>query len=153
MRAPERILGDHAFAQRAIELWSRLERSHGEVTRAADERLGGRRRLLEYHVSVPGFGSLPEATLVLIERYQRVSGGWALAEYLYDYHREPRPSGRKAHHWHDGIFHAHCIDPRRPGAVTHFRDVAVDLLEAADDFEALHLRDEIDCSALFPLGH
>ncbi|MGH2379029.1 MAG: hypothetical protein ACRDGT_11200 [Candidatus Limnocylindria bacterium] len=151
MKAPERILGDHAFAQRAIELWSRLEGSHGEVTRAADDVRGGR-RLLEFHVSLPGFIPVSEATLILIERYERVRGGWALAEYLYDYHREPRPSGRKAHHWHDGIFHAHCEEPRRPRAVTHFRDVPVDLLEAAGDFEAVHLRGEIDCSGLFPLA-
>lgn len=131
-------------------MWQRLERL-GEVTRATDDELANGRRLLHLEVALPGWGLTTEATLVFVERHVRRGGGWELTGYTYDYHREPRPTGRKAHHWHDGIVHAHCVDPRQPGAVTHFRDVAVDLMEAASDFEAVHLRGEIDCSALFPL--
>lgn len=152
MRPLGRTLADQAFHQRTVEVWSRLERSYGDVVRARDEVPRGPRRLLEFHVAVPGFGMPLEATLVFIERYRRVRRGWELVEYLYDYHREPRPSGRKAHHWHDGIFHAHCLDPLRPHGIAHFRDVPVGLLEAADEFRATHLRGEIDCSGLFPLA-
>lgn len=164
MRELEPTLTDHAFAQRAIELWSRLDRTVGEVTRAIDDvrqsvvdvgALGSARgrelRLLEFHLAMPGFGLPPEATLALIERYTRVHRGWTLLEYLYDYHREPRPSGRKAHHWHDGVLHAHCEDPRHPRTIAHYRDVAVGLLEAAEEFRHVHLRGEVDCTGLFPL--
>jgi len=50
-----------------------------------------------------------------------------------------------------GIVHAHCADPCEPHAAAHFRDVPVDLLEAAADFVSTHHRGEIDCSGLFPL--
>ncbi len=149
MRPLSARLTDHGFHQRRIELWQRLDRL-GEVTRATDDELARGRRL-HLEVALPGWGLMLEATLVLIERYVRRGGGWELTGYKYDCHREPRPSGRRAHHWHDGLVHAHCEDPRQPRAVTHFRDVPVDLMEAAGDFEALHLRGEIDCSGLFPL--
>ena len=142
-------LTDHRFHQRQAELWSRLERA-GDVTRATDDVLSGR-RLLSLEVALPGWGLPVEARLVFVERYVRRQGGWELTEYAYEYQREPRPSGRKAHHWHEGIFHAHCVDPRSPRAVAHYRDVQVDLLEAADEFLAIHLRGEVDCSGLFPL--
>lgn len=142
-------LSDHRFSQRRIALWQRLE-TFGEVTRATDDELARGRRL-HLQVALPGWGLPLEATLVFVERYARRRGGWELTDYTYDYHREPRPSGRRAHHWHDGILHAHCEDPRRPRDPVHFRDVPVDLLEAAGDFVTLHLRGEIDCSGLFPL--
>ncbi len=149
MRPLSARLTDHGFHQRQIELWQRLERL-GEVTRAThDEVAHGRRLHLE--VVLPGWGLAAEATLVFIERYVRRAGGWELTGYKYDYHRQPRPSGRKAHHWHDGVVHAHCVDPRQPGSGMHFRNVTVDLLEAAADFSAIHLRGAIDCSGLFPL--
>ncbi len=149
MRPLAAKLTDHGFQQRRIGLWQRLERL-GEVTRATDDEVAHGRRL-HLEVALPGWDLAAEATLVFIERYVLRGGGWELTGYKYDYHREPRPSGRKAHHWHDGLVHAHCVDPRQPTAVTHFRDVPVDLMEAAGDFEALHLRGEIDCSGLFPL--
>ena len=150
MRPLTARLTGHGFQQRRIGLWQRLERV-GEVTRATDDESAHGRRL-HLEVALPGWGLAAEATLVFIERYVRRGDGWELTGYKYDYHREPRPSGRKAHHWHDGIVHAHCVDSRWPGAASHFRDVPVDLLEAAGDFEALHLRGDIDCSGLFPLA-
>ena len=150
MRPLPARLTDHQFHQRRTDLWSRLERS-GDVTRATDDVLGSGRRLLHLEVTLPGWGLPAEARLVFVERYARRRGGWELTEYTYDYHREPRPSGRKAHHWHDGILHARCVDPRSPRTGAHFRDVQVDLLEAADEFLAIHLRGEVDCSGLFPL--
>lgn len=149
MRPLSGELTEQGFYNRRIELWQRLDRV-GEVMRATDGALT-HGRLLRLDVALPGWGLPIEASLVFIERYVRGRGGWEMTGYKYDYHREPRPSGRKAHHWHDGIVHAHCVDPRRPDAPSHFRDVPVGLLEAAGEFEAIHLRGEIDCSGLFPL--
>ena len=83
------------------------------MTRATD-LLDGDERRLWLQVAVPGFGLPLEGTMVFIERYQRAGGRWRLAGYEYDYHREPRPSGRKAHHRHDALVHAHCEDPAPP---------------------------------------
>jgi hypothetical protein len=143
-------LTDHELHQRRIELWSRLE-TIGEVTRATDDVLPRGRRLLRIEVALPGWGLPLDGTLVFIERSTRSGDVWELTSYTYDYHREPRPSGRKAHHYHDGVLHGHCDDPRQPRRIDHYRDVEVGLLEAAEEFRSIHLRGEVDCSGLFPL--
>lgn len=150
MRPLSSGLTDHQFHQRRIELWPRLE-TIGEVTRATEDVLPPRRRLLRIEVALPGWGLPRDGTLVFIERYVRSTDVWELTGYTYDYHGEPRPSGRKAHHRHDGVLHAHCEDPRQPRGIGHYRDVQVGLLEAAEEFSSIHLRGEVDCSGLFPL--
>lgn len=150
MRPPGGALTDHQFHQRRIELWSRLG-TIGEVTRATDDLLQRGRRLLRIEVALPGWGLPKDGRLAFIERYVRSTDVWELTGYTYDYHREPRPSGRKAHHWHDGILRAHCEDPRQGRGVDHYRDVRVGLLEAAEELSTIHLSGEVDCSGLFPL--
>lgn len=151
MRPLPARLTSHRLHQRRVEVWSRLERS-GDIARATDDVLGSGHRVLRFELALPGWDLPVEATLVFVEWYLPRAEGWELTGYTYDYLREPRPAGRKAHHWHDGIVHAHCVDPLDPRPVAHFRDVQVDLLEAAAEFLAVHLRREIDCSGLFPLA-
>lgn len=151
MIALEGPFPERDFNQRSIDLWVRLERTYGDVTRATDDRFDPDERRLRFEVALPGFGLPLESTMVFIEDYRSTRRGWELVEYEYDYHREPRPSGRKAHHWHDGVVHAHCEDPRNPHAFRHFRDVPVRLLEAAREFRTVHAADVVDCSGLFPL--
>lgn len=144
-------LSERDFNRRALDVWLRLEREYGEVTRAADERPAPERRRLHFQVELPGFGFSLDGTMTFVERYRRTRLGWELVAYEYDYHREPRPSSRKAHHWHDGMVHAHCDDPRDPRSGRHYRDVPVRLLEAAEEFAAINAAGVVDCSGLFPL--
>ncbi len=139
------------FNRRALNVWLRLEREYGEVPRATDERPTRERRRLHFQVELPGFGFPPHGTMTFVERYRRTPRGWGLVAYAYDYHREPRPSGRKAHHWHDGIVHAHCEETHDTHADVHYRDVPVRLLEAAEEFLAIDAADGVECSGLFPL--
>jgi len=84
-----------------------------------------------------------------VEHWQAMPSFWRRREYAYDYFLEPRGSGRRAHHFHDGIVHAHCEDPFP--AHTHYRDVEVELLEAAEDFAASFARGAVTYVGLFPL--
>jgi len=108
---------------------------------------------LEFEVDVPGYQLPREGTMRFIEYWTPRRRGRELMEHYFDYLREPRPSGRKAHHRHDvaaarGVVHAHCEDPvpRHP----HYRDVAVALLEAAEEFIAIHAGG-LHCRGLLPL--
>lgn len=90
------------------------------------------------------------ATMLLSEAWQPEGREWAMRSYWYEYLLEPRGAGRRAHHFHDGVLHAHCEDP--VPAHAHYRDVEVDLLEAAEEFAGYFARDLLTCAGLFPLG-
>lgn len=154
MRGLEGPLRKRELDQRNERLWSVLAGRCGEVTDALWDLLGRRRRL-EFALKVPGYGARLEATMVFVEHWAEGHAGWSVERYVYDYHVEPRPSGRRAHHWHalyewGATFHSHCENPAasRP----HYRGVPVTLLEAAEDFVRIHARGSIDCEDLLPLG-
>lgn len=107
------------------------------------------RRLLVRAV-LPGYDLPLEATVVLVERFARRPRGWDMTLYQYDYHREPKPTGRRAHHWHDGTHHIHCVDPMRAGA-DHYRGFAVDALEVVREFREIHAAGRVSCAGLYPL--
>jgi hypothetical protein len=124
-----------------------LDGRYGEVVRIRDLRRADRR--LQFDVALPGYGLPTAATMTLIERWHLTAALWRLADYTYDYLLEPRGSGRRAHHLHDGVLHAHCEDPRPRH--DHYRDVAVDLLEAAEEFANYFALGTLTCAGLFPL--
>ena len=104
---------------------------------------------LEFEVDVPGYQLPREGTMRFIEYWSPSRRGLTGTTSTT---REP-PSGRKAHHRHDvatahGVVHARCEDPvpRHP----HYRDVAIALLEAADEFIAIHAGG-LHCRGLLPL--
>ena len=147
MRAPAQT--DTAFELRKHRIWKTLAGRHGEVVLASDDRSTADSRRLEFDVALPGYRLPRVATLSLVETWQRSRGRWRLAEYLFDYHLEPRGSGRRAHHLHDGTIHAHCEDPVAKHA--HYRDVEVELLEAAAEFGSYFAIGSLTCAGLFPL--
>lgn len=65
---------------------------------------------------------------------------------------EPAGSGRKAYHWHDGVHHVHCAEPRSPRPDEHYRGYEVDLLaDARPDLLRIAAAGAVDCSGLHPL--
>lgn len=106
-------------------------------------------RRLGFEVALPGYSLPLAATMALVEHWRHDRAAWHLVGYAFEYLTEPLLSGRRAHHLHDGVVHAHCEDPLP--AHPHYRDVEVDLLEAADEFGRLYLRGELTCAGLFPL--
>lgn len=141
-------LSDRGFEHRLSAIQGTLS-GWGEVLPWEDERRASSRGL-RVRVALPGYDLPLQATMVFVERYRRAGARWDLVRYQYDYHFEPRPSGRKAYHWHDGSFHIHCHDPQRPG-VEHYRGFAVDLLEGAREFAEIYSRGEASCLGLHPL--
>ena len=139
---------EREFEQRRQRIWKTLAGRYGEVTRTTDLTEAAARRM-QFDVALPGYGVGSDATMVFVERWRRVRDGWRLEEYAFDYFIEPRGSGRRAHHLHDGVMHAHCEDPLPRHA--HYRDVEVDLLEAAGEFATYFARGDITCAGLFPL--
>ncbi len=66
------------FDRRVFDIWLRLERGYGEVTRATDDRFRRDERGLRFDVAVPGYGLPIEGTMVFIEAYRRARLGWEL---------------------------------------------------------------------------
>lgn len=154
MRLPEEPLNDPEFHRRHDRIWKTLAGLYGEVGEAFLDDLGDGRRRVRFELSLPGYGAPVEARMILIEYWAHDRARWHLDEYRFDYHLEPMPSGRKAHHWHgiferDRVFHAHCEDPRP--RQPHYRDVPVRLEEAAREFAEMHYGAGVDCRGLFPL--
>lgn len=139
---------DRDFELRKHRIWKVLAGTYGEVMQALDLR-DARIRRLRFEVALPGYALATEATMVFVERWHQAGGEWRRVEYAFDYLLEPRGSGRRAHHFHDDIVHAHCEDPE--AIHPHYRDVEVDLLEAAEDFASYYLRGWVRCAGLFPL--
>ncbi len=106
-------------------------------------------RRLRIEVAIAGYGLPLEARFIFIEHFRRRREGWRQTLYEYEYQREPRPSGRKAYHWHDRTYHIHCVDPTRPGA-GHFRGFPVDPVEAAREFSEIHAAGRVSCLGLYP---
>lgn len=121
---------------------------------ALDDILPTGRRRLRFYLELLGYGRPREGTLALVEEWEVERTMWSLAEYRFDYHREPRGTGRRGHHMHrlfgrGSVLHAHCEDPHP--LHPHYRDVELTLLEAADEFTRIHAVGELRCDDLFPL--
>ena len=99
----------------------------------------------------PGYGLPIEAVFDYTESFERVRPDlWTMTSYAYEY-REVPPAGRRAHHWHDGSWHVHCVDPRHPRRNHHFRGYAVTIFEAHEEFAAIYLSGRhVDCAGLRP---
>ena len=107
-------------------------------------------------VAASSHGLADEATFSYAEWYHRVSRGWRLTRYQYEY-IDRRRGGRLAYHWHalrrrDPIHHAHCEERLGAAVSPHYRAYDLSLLEAHEEFAILYAADaSFDCSALRPL--
>ncbi|MBI2324522.1 MAG: hypothetical protein HYU87_06135 [Chloroflexi bacterium] len=101
-------------------------------------------------MTAPGYG-LPTAATFGYREVFKVRGGlkWELVLYGYEYRAVGR--GRRAYHFHDQRYHAHCVDPREPARDHHYRSPEVDLFEAHDEFRLLYLSGaSVTCDDLRP---
>ena len=144
-----RSLDDHAFEQRKATLIAKLD-DLGDVTGEDSGARTGMRRL-ELVASAPGAELDPLAEFEYTELFRRTpTGRWAPVRYAYEYRERPAP-GRRAYHWHDDRFHAHCLDRERPDRDHHFRATEVDIFEAHEEFVRLHASsDKVTCEDLRP---
>lgn len=121
---------------------------------ALDDPLPNGRRRLKFTVALPGYAGPRKATIAFIEEWLQSGDVWSLARYRFDYLRDPKGSGRRAHHLHPlhgqaNVPHAHCEDPQP--LHPHYRDVEVTILEAAGEFTRVHAVGKLRCDDLFPL--
>lgn len=144
----------HRFEQRRASVLAILD--HLGDVEVIDSGRGRRYRLLRFEVAAPGLGLAIEGTFIYAEWYQRVTRGWRLTRYHYDY-LDRRHGGRLGYHWHSltrrsPVFHAHCEHRLGVRTVDHYRAYEVDLLEAHQEFARLYARGEsISCSGFRPL--
>lgn len=116
-----------------------------------DSGRAGRHRRLRFVLAAPGQGLPDEAVFIYAEWYQRISRGWRMTRYQYDYLDRGR-GGRLAYHWHalkqrTPILHAHCEERLGAAATPHYRAYELSLLEAHEEFARLDAADaSIDCS-------
>jgi hypothetical protein len=97
----------------------------------------------------PGYGLLTVATFSYREVFRSIGRGWEIILYRYEY--RPTDRGRRAYHFHDQRFHAHCVDPRDPRRDHHFRSPEIHLFEAHDEFRDLYVSGaRVGCSDLRP---
>jgi hypothetical protein len=83
-----------------------------------------------------------------VETWIRDDGHWDLARYAYDLLLVPGP-GRFGFHWHDGVAHTHCVDPRHPERDHHFDGGRIDLFNAAERFGViLNGTEPLTCAGL-----
>ena len=144
-------LGRHEYHQRLEELASAFSGLHGRVEYGSRESESGATVKLLVTVHIPGWWSADQATMVFVEKHRWRGSTWERYAYLYDLHLEPRPSGRFAYHWHDDVFHVHCVDPRDPRADHHFAGSSVrDIFWAADELHRIFQRG-VQCVGLVPL--
>lgn len=142
-------LDDHQVEQRKVTIVSKLE-SLGDVT-VSDVPRARRRRLIEVHADAPGADLPTLASFDYRELFERHIGKWHLQAYAYEY-LDRDHGGRRAHHWHDESFHAHCVDPRRKRRGHQYRAAPIDVFEAHDEFAHIYLSgEEISCDDLRPL--
>lgn len=144
-----RSLDDRAFSQRKATLVAKLD-DLGDVTVDDIGSRTGHRRL-DLVAIAPGGEVTPLAEFSYRERFVRSARGrWELARYAYEYRELPGP-GRRAYHFHDDHFHAHCFDERRPDRDHHFRAAEVDVFEAHDEFARIYVSAEkATCEDLSP---
>ena len=144
-----RTFDDHALEQRKATLVAKLD-DLGDVTVDDIGALTGARRL-DVVVAAPGLGLQPIVEFAYSEIFSRgARRRWSLVRYVYEYREQPGP-GRRAYHWHDDRFHAHCVDRVWPERDHHFRATEVDLFEAHEEFVRLYASGaRVSCDDLRP---
>jgi len=119
---------------RAQQLDQRFSTAEGVLMRLGQVDLArqrGNAQSIVLTVSHPGWGAPASASLRFVETWIRDDDRWDLARYAYDLLLVPGP-GRFGFHWHDGVHHTHCVDPRHPDRDHHFRGDPIDLFNAAE---------------------
>jgi hypothetical protein len=141
------VLDEHQVEQRKATIAAKLE-DLGDVS-ALDSPRARRRRLIDLRAVAPG-ADLPALALFQYrEAFERRAGSWQLIAYGYEFHDRIR-GGRRAYHWHDDSFHAHCLEPDARGA-SHYRAVPMEVFEAHDEFARIYLSGgPIRCGDLRP---
>lgn len=100
--------------------------------------------------NAPGADLPTLASFEYREAFERQQEKWHLLAYTYEY-LDRGHAGRRAYHWHDASFHAHCVDPRTPRRDHHFRAPPIDVFEAHDEFARIYLSGEqVTCDDLRP---
>lgn len=117
---PGQRLSAQDYHQRLEETAKAFSGRYGEVEYGSVESRSGETAKLVIVVLVPGWGLPRTATLSFVEKHAWRAGRWHRYAYAYDLHAEPRPGGRFAYHWHDGVPHRHCVDPARPRPDHHY---------------------------------
>ena len=114
--------------------------------------MSGQSVKLQITVHIPGWFTADEATMVFVEKHRWSGSAWERYAYLYDLHWGPRPRGRFAYHWHDAVFHVHCVDPRNPRSDHHYQGAPVpDIFWAAEQLHRIFALG-VSCVGLVPLG-
>jgi hypothetical protein len=141
------VLDEHQVEQRRATIAAKLE-DLGDVT-ALDSPRARRRRLIDLRAVAPG-ADLPALALFQYrEVFERHADSWQLIAYAYEFHDRGR-GGRRAYHWHDDSFHAHCLEPDARGT-SHYRAVPLEVFEAHDEFARIYLSGgPIRCGDLRP---
>ena len=124
---------------RAQQLDQRFSTAEGVLIRLGTVEVARRRgsaQTIVLAVSHPGWGAPVCANLRFVETWIRDDDRWDLARYAYDLLLVPGP-GRFGFHWHDGIHHTHCVDPRHPERDHHFEGDPTDVFSAAEHFGAM----------------
>ena len=143
------VLDDHQVEQRTATLVAKLE-AVGDVT-VSDVPRARQHRLIEVRADAPGLDLPPLASFEYREAYERRRDRWHLIAYAYQL-LDRAHGGRRAYHWHDASFHAHCVEPRRRSDGHHFRAVPMDVFEAHHEFARTYLGDDpIRCDDLRPM--
>lgn len=143
------VLDDHQVEQRKARLVAKLE-AFGDVT-LSDVPRARRRRLIEVRADAPGLDLPPLASFKYREAYDHHRDRWHRIAYGYEF-LDRAHGGRRAYHWHDASFHAHCVEPQQRPADPHFRAVPMDVFEAHDEFARIYLSGgPIRCDDLHPL--
>ena len=146
-----RRIGRHEYNQRLEELAAAFAGRYGRVEYGSGLSASGRTIKLRITVHLPGWFVPDEATLVLVEKHEWRAEAWERYAYAYDLHRTPRPSGRFAYHWHDDVFHVHCLDPRESRPDHHYKGFEVDdIFWVADQLYLMFARG-IACFGFQPL--
>ncbi len=144
-----RPLNEHAFQQRKATLIAKLD-ALGDVT-IDDARPRPALRVLDVRAEAPGFDLARAAAFEYREAFRLSGGGrWEIARYVYEYREVPGP-GRRAYHWHDERFHAHCVSAGSPDRSQHYRATEIEVFEAHDEFARLYATEaRVRCDDLRP---
>lgn len=111
----------------------------------------GSPRTVMIAVDHPGWGLPTSALLQFVERWLLSGGIWHLTRYAYDLRMQPGP-GRFGFHWHDGLYHTHCVDPGELDRDHHFQGAPIDLFAAYQQFGCLLASGSpVTCQGLKPL--
>ena len=126
-------------------------RGLGRVHVADPGAISNQPRTISIEIDHPGWGLPTSAKLAFVERWIQQAGDWELTKYAYELWLVPGPA-RLAFHWHDSLYHTHCVDPDEPTRDHHYQGGQVDLFAAYQEFgRILASGDPISCQALRPL--